>query len=229
MSIDDMTRLQRDDADRLDRVQARLRQARQEHERILSRYGDDRGATATAVREEQDAVLADVEREVAATADAVRRNTHGIQRQLESAAGPALTADELQRAALLREEIKEDVAQLDAATLRDRMVAALTTGDKASMHHLVRYVPLRDFGPGTGAAGEPQALSEISALVAKMKDALRDTALDSHREVTRALLGTATDVHLAATRRRSQQEADAAVVAMNGGRRGVPIPDEDAS
>jgi hypothetical protein len=55
MTIADITRLQRDDTERLERAQARLTQARQAHAHIQSRYGDDQGATATAVRAQQDA------------------------------------------------------------------------------------------------------------------------------------------------------------------------------
>jgi len=110
---------------------------------------------------------------------------------------------------------------------RDRMVAALTTGDKAAMHHWVRYVPMRDFGPGTGLAGEDQARGEIPGLVSQMKAVLRGTALDPHLERARAAIGKATDVHTNATQRRMQREAEEAVFRAMGNRHGVPIPTED--
>ena len=138
-----------------------------------------------------------------------------------------LSPDELTRAALLRDEIREDIETLGPAALRDRLVTALTMGDRAAMHHLVRYVPLRDVGPGTGAVGEPQALREIPQRLSRMKYALRNPAMDPHGERARTVLSKAVDRHSSATQRQRQSEAAAAVSRMMENRRGVPVPTDD--
>jgi hypothetical protein len=134
-----------------------------------------------------------------------------------------LSPDELTCAAL-RDEIREDIETLGPAALPDRLVTALTMGDRGAMHHLVRYVPLRDVGPGTGAVGEPQALREIPQRLSRMKDALRNRVMDPHGERARTVLGKAVDLHSSATQRYRQSEAATAVSRMMGNRRGVPAP-----
>jgi len=127
------------------------------------------------------------------------------------------------RAAALREEIKEDVERLDAVALRDRVVAALTASDKAALHHLIRYVPLRGVREPTGIPGEIEAQREMPRLIDQAKSVLRDATLDPVMERARSVLGQAVDIRSSATRREQEREAREAVERMMGNRPGVNI------
>lgn len=221
-----ITRTLVDDMNRLEAAEARLDAARRTHAHMLATYGGD-GPTAAAIRDEQGAALDGTESEIAAVAQSAFANARRILDQYEFAAGVALSVEDAQRAAAIRDEVKEDVELLNAPALRDRMVAALTANDRAAMHLLARHVPRRSFDFPDGSPGEDQAIREIGALVGKMRDALRDASYDSDIAVTQKVLGQASDLLTNASRRRTKREADEAVARLFPNGRGVPFPDEE--
>lgn len=220
-----ITRALVDDMNRLEAAARRLDAARRAHAHMLATYGGD-GPTAAAVRAEQDAALEGAEDEIAAVAQSAFASARRILDQYERAAGVALSGEDAQRAAAIRDEVKDDVELLNAPALRDRMVAALTANDRAAMHLLARHVPTRSFDFPDGSPGEAQAIREINALVGKMRDALRDARYDSDIAVTHKVLGQASDLLTNASRRRTRREADEAVARFFPNGRGVPLPEE---
>ncbi len=165
MTVDQIDRTLSDDTDRLAQAERRLAEARGSFQHLVDHNRFGSAALHAATVEEARPKLEATEREAAELESAVERNARQALSQLERSRGSALTAEEMTRAAALREEIREDVERLDAVALRDRIVAALTAGDRAALHHLIRYVPLRGVSAPIGIPGEIEAQREMPRLI----------------------------------------------------------------
>lgn len=219
LTKDDIDRLLRQDADRVERAQRDLSTARSTFQRLTT--GGSAEMEAAAIAEYEPALRAR-ERDVIATVDSVERNTRQAISALDAGRQPVLSAEELSAASAAREFVKEDCATLPPAQLRDRMRAAVLAGDRSAMYLWQRYGGLREL-TATGAPGEEAAIREIRTLLAAMRQQLQDTRFDGPLGDARELLGRAVDLRTNAGRRQSQAEAEAAVTRILGGP-GVPIP-----
>jgi len=219
LTKDDIDRLLRQDADRVERGQRDLDAARSTFHRMTT--GGYTEMEAAAVTEHEPALRAR-ELDVIATVASVERNTRQAISALDAGRQPVLSPEELSAASAAREFVKEDCATLPPAHLRDRMRAAVLAGDRSAMYLWQRYGGLREL-TATGAPGEEAAIREIRTLLATMRQQLQDTRFDVPLTDARELLGRALDLGLDAGQPRRQREAEQAVTRMLGGP-GVRIP-----
>jgi len=130
--------------------------------------------------------LIEAERNSARGAEDAERNIRAILAELPTGrmvVDPATEAVAATRAVILGQVIQ--TASL--GQLRDELKAAIQAGDTASMYLYGTYLPGRlAAAPAPNEAGRPeigQARTEIAALVARVRDDLRDTSADPVRKL----------------------------------------------
>ena len=226
-TLTEMTRALQAEKTALRDAAARIETATAAHEAAIRHARNFSDEARVVFEREAAAVLAATEQAVARAASDALDVTRGVISQLPEdrmTVDPATEAVAANRAAILGPV----VATAPLTQLRDDLRAALQADDRASCFLYANYLPSRLAAPPAAhEAGHPeigQARTEIVALVARVRDDLRDTSFDPIRKLTAGVRDKAATARRPAETRRRQAAQDADFAS---GRR-VPWPTVDS-
>ena len=190
-----------------------------------SRYGTDEAHAASFG--EHEPALREAEQAAVTAAEQVAQDARQIAQQARTAP-PTLTDAEFAAANNRAAFVVEDAKALPLGELRDRMAHALTTDDRVTLYLLSREIPKRlaaaDGGQGF-AAGEAEALRELSRMVGEARDRLADRRLEAVATRAAAVRDRAIKLRSDAERQQRAAETERAMeLILPAG--AVLIPDE---
>jgi len=223
LSRDQMERLLRDDAVRVERASTALTHAQTTYHRATQRGLYLTEAAHTASFKEHLAPLEDAERAAADAAGVAERNAFTVRRQIgddRTTLDPAGLAAAAQRLPL----VEHDVTRLPLPRLATEVRAAIAGGDRVAMYLYAKLAPARIAKQEDPRGDDPTtaaARGELGQRIAQIHAALRDTAFDGVRTRTDATLEHAGQLRAAAAKRRR----DAAPLLTSDGRAKVRWPE----